>query len=93
MTVDLCKRSKKPFVFVVNQAIPRSAITQQALLALSQYGPVATAVIHNRVDFAGAMTDGRTAPELDPKGKAATEIVDLWKYVNSQLRIYVKGVA
>src|SRR5438270_3153082 len=74
VTVDLCKRSGKPFVFVVNQAIQRSAITQQAVLALSQYGPVATSVIYNRVDYAGAMTDGRTAPEIDAKGKAAIEI-------------------
>ena len=91
VTVDLCKRSAKPFVFVVNQAIQRSQITQQAVLALSQYGPVATSVIYNRVDYAGAMTDGRTAPELDTKGKAALEIIDLWKYVNVQMRKYVTG--
>ena len=62
-------------------------------MALSQHGPVATAIVHNRVDYAGAMTDGRTAPELDPRGKAAGEIAELWKYVNTQLRKNVKGVA
>jgi chromosome partitioning protein len=78
---------------VLTQAIGRSGIVQQALLALSQHGPVATSVIHNRVDYAGAMTDGRTAPELDPKGKAAIEIAELWTYVNTQLRRHVKGSA
>jgi chromosome partitioning protein len=93
VTVELCEQVKRPFIFVVNQAIQRSAITQQAVLALSQYGPVATSIIHNRVDYAGAMTDGRTAPELDSKGKAAGEIEELWKYVHTQIRKHVKGAA
>lgn len=93
VTVEMCESAKRPFVFILNQAIQRSAITQQALLALSQHGPVATSIIHNRVDYAGAMTDGRTAPELDAKGKAAGEIEELWKYVNAQLRKYVLGAA
>jgi chromosome partitioning protein len=92
-TVELCRHAQRPFVFVLTQAIGRSGIVQQALLALSQHGPVATSVVHNRVDYAGAMTDGRTAPELDPKGKAAGEIAELWKYVNTQLRKHVKGIA
>jgi chromosome partitioning protein len=92
-TVELCQRAQRPFVFVLSQAIGRSQIEQQALLALSQHGPVATAIVHNRVDYAGAMTDGRTAPELDPKGKAAIEIAELWEYVNTQLRKHVSGVA
>lgn len=90
VTVELCERAKRPFVFVVSQAIGRSAITQQAVLALSQYGPVATSIIHNRVDYAGAMTDGRTAPELDSKSKAALEIEELSKYVKAQLRKHAK---
>ena len=92
-TVELCQRAKRPFVFALTQAIGRSQIVQQALLALSQHGPVATAIFHNRVDYAGSMTDGRTAPELDPKGKAAVEIAELWKYVYTQLRKHVKGIA
>jgi chromosome partitioning protein len=94
VTVDLCQRAKRPFVFVLAQAIGRSGIVQQALLALSQHGPVATAIVHNRVDYGGAMTDGRTAPELDPKGKAAR--VRLRTCGNTSIRNYVntlKGVA
>src|ERR1035441_156594 len=33
VTVDLCQRAKRPFVFVLAQAIGRSGIVQQALLA------------------------------------------------------------
>lgn len=89
VTVELCQRSKRPFVFVLNQAIQHAAITQQAVLALSQYGPVATSIIHHRVPYAASMTDGRTAPELEPRGKAAAEITDLWNYVYTQLRKHV----
>ena len=39
-TVELCQRAQRPFVFVLTQAIGRSGIVQQALLALSQHtGP------------------------------------------------------
>jgi chromosome partitioning protein len=34
-------------------------------------------MIHHRVDFATSMTDGRSARELDPEAKSATEIADL----------------
>jgi len=86
VTVQLCKRQGKRFCFVVTQAVPRAALTTQALLALSQHGPVATAIMHYRVDYAGAMTDGRTVQEIDPSGKAADEIGQLWSYVSAQIR-------
>ena len=85
VTVDLAKQVGKPFVFVVTQAIPRTSLTQQAGLILSQFGPVATTVMHNRVDYAASMTDGRTVQEIDPKGKGAAEMRDLWKYLAQHL--------
>lgn len=85
VTVDLARQVGKPFVFVVTQAIPRTSLTQQAGLILSQFGPVATTVMHNRVDYAASMTDGRTVQEIDPKGKGAAEIRALWRYVSEQL--------
>lgn len=86
VTVDLVKRLGKPFVFVVNQAIPRAGLTQQAPLVLSQFGPVALTLVHSRVDYAGSMTDGRTVQEIEANGKGAGEIAALWKYVRTQLR-------
>lgn len=85
VTVDLAKRVGKPFAFVVVQAIPRTSLTQQASLVLSQFGPVATTIMYNRVDYAASMTDGRTVQEIDPKGKGAAEIRDLWTYLAQQL--------
>ena len=93
VTVDLVKRARKPFFFVVTQAIQRATLTQQAPLILSQHGPVATVIMYNRIDYAGAMTDGRTVQEVDPKGKAAIEITELWKYLVQYLSNSVKKVA
>ena len=86
VTVQLAKRQGKRFAFVVTQAVSRAALTTQAALALSQHGPVATAIMHYRVDYAGAMTDGRTVQEIDPHGKAADEIRQLFNYVDMQIR-------
>jgi chromosome partitioning protein len=85
VTVDMVKAAGKPFIFVVTQAVARAALTAQAALVLSQFGPVATTVMNYRVDYAGAMTDGRTVQELDPKSKATQEIVALWAYLNAHL--------
>lgn len=89
VTVELVKQLGKPFVFVVNQAIARAGLTQQAPLVLSQFGPVALTVVHARVDYAGSMTDGRTVQEIEASGKGAGEMSSLWKYVKAQLRNHV----
>ena len=93
VTVEICRKGGRPFVFAVTQAIQRATLTQQALLILSQFGPVATSIIYNRVDYAGAMTDGRTVQEIDPKGKASGEIAELWIYLVQQLSISAAGAA
>ena len=85
VTVEICKKARRPFVFVVTQAVQRATLTQQAPLILSQFGPVATSIVYNRVDYAGAMTDGRTVQEIDPRGKAAAEVEQLWIYLFQQL--------
>jgi chromosome partitioning protein len=85
VTVQMAKAAGKPFVFIVTQAIPRAGLTMQASLALSQHGPVATSIMHYRVDYAASMTDGRTAQEIDGGSKAAQEIRDLWAYVLNYL--------
>ena len=80
-TVQLLKRHKIPFLFILNQIKPNTNITAQAVAALSHHGPVAETFIADRVPYAAAMTDGRTAIELDPRGRAATETAALWKNI------------
>jgi len=84
-TVDLCERSGKPLLFVVNAATPKARITSEAAIALSQHGTVAPITVHQRTDFASSMIDGRTVMELDTKSKSAAEIEQLWTYVADRL--------
>jgi chromosome partitioning protein len=84
-TVKLLKQAGTPFLFVVNQATLNANITAQAVASLSHHGRVAQTIIVNRVPYAAAMTDGRTAPELSPKGPAAAEITALWTNIKSCL--------
>jgi chromosome partitioning protein len=82
-TVTLVKNAGKPFLFILTQAKPQATITAQTVAALSQHGRVAQAFIVDRVLYAGAMTDGRTASELSPRSAAADEIKSLWKSMKS----------
>jgi chromosome partitioning protein len=84
-TVDLCERAGKPLIFVVNGATPKAKITYEAAVALSQHGTVAPVTLHHRTDFAASMIDGRTVMEVDPKGKSAAEVRDLWDYISDRL--------
>ncbi len=84
-TVELADRTDKPFMFVVNGATPRARITSDAAIALSQHGTVAPITLHHRTEYASAMIDGRTVMEVNPGGKSATEIEDLWEYINDRL--------
>ncbi|VAX04916.1 ParA-like protein [hydrothermal vent metagenome] len=84
-TVELADRTDKPFMFVVNGATPRARITSDAAIALSQHGTVAPVTLHHRTEYASAMIDGRTVMEVNPGGKSATEIEDLWEYINDRL--------
>ncbi len=85
-TIELVEQVGKRMVFVINGAANRAKITGQAAIALSQHGTVAPSILAQRTDFAASMTDGRTVQELDPSSRSAAEIVELWKYVDTQLR-------
>jgi chromosome partitioning protein len=84
-TVELCERAGKPLIFVVNAATPRAKITYEAAVALSQHGTVAPVTLHHRTDYAASMIDGRTVMEIEPDGKSAEEIKELWAYIADRL--------
>jgi chromosome partitioning protein len=84
-TVDLCDRAGKPLIFVVNAATPKAKITYEAAVALSQHGTVAPVTLHHRTDYAASMIDGRTVMEVDPEGRSAHEVVELWRYIADRL--------
>ena len=88
-TVALAEAEGKPMVFVVNGAANRAKITGEAAVSLSQHGKVAPVTVFQLTVFATSMIDGRTAQEIDPTSKAATDIVALWQYVATELSKYV----
>jgi chromosome partitioning protein len=88
-TVEMIEAEGKPLMFVLNAVTPRTRISAQAMMALSQHGPVA-GMVHQRTDYAASMTDGRVAGELDPSSKSADEIAQLWKAISACLRKHAK---
>jgi len=84
-TVKLVVHLGKPLIFVMNAAPPRARITSEAIALVSQHGPLAPAIIHQRVDFASSMIDGRTVMELPGATRSANEIVQLWTYLEFRL--------
>jgi len=84
-TVDIADSYAKPLVFVVNSATARARITGESAVALSQHGVVAPVTVHNRVEFAASMIDGRTVGEIRSDSKSAQEIGALWKYLRERL--------
>ena len=77
---------KKPLAFIINRVKPRVRLTVQAYEALAPHGVIAP-LLYDRTDYAAAMTDGLTAPELDVKSLTPTEIAGLWSYVSSRLEL------
>ena len=75
----------------MTQAKPNARLTVQAMAALSEHGVVAPAIIHDRVDFAASMIDGRTVLEVDPRGRSAGEIGELWRFVKTRINESTKA--
>ena len=85
LTVELAAGAGRSFAFAVTQAKSNARLTVQAMAALSQHGIVAPAIIHDRVDYAASMIDGRTVLEVDPRGRSAAEVNELWSFVKERI--------
>jgi chromosome partitioning protein len=81
----------KPFVFVITQAKANTRLTLQTMAALSEHGPVASSILGDRVDYASALIDGRTALETARSGIAAQEVMNLWAGLKERLSENAKG--
>jgi chromosome partitioning protein len=90
-TVDIAQETGRPFAFAVTQAKPTARLTVQAVAALSAHGAVAPAIVHDRVDYAASMVDGRTVQETDPRGRSAQEIAELFVFVQARINEKTKA--
>ncbi len=46
---------------------------------------LAPVVVHQRIDFAASMIDGRTVMELPDRSRSGAEIAQLWAYLGARL--------
>ena len=75
---------EKPFAFALNGVKKGTTQATEAAMVLSKYGTLAGVIAH-RMAVKVAWNDGRTAGEIEAKGKAAEEIRTLWAYVPAEI--------
>jgi chromosome partitioning protein len=86
-TIYILAETKTPGVIVLNQGRPGSGVNQKAMGVLKQYGlPVCAVPVMRRAALADAFTDGRAVVELEPEGKAASEITRSWAWIMRRLK-------
>jgi len=91
-TLDLCRLvGKRPFV-VLNAIRPGSlrAIEEAREVLAGMDCDLAPVVLHERADFRAASVAARSAQEIDPKGKAALELEELYQWTTRQLAMSPK---
>lgn len=88
-TAELVKLAGKPAFVVLNALPPRaSQIQSDAREAVAVHGvKVAPVTLQQRAAYGHALTVGKTAPEYEPDGKAAEEIVALRQWLFAALQI------
>ena len=87
-TVDLVKLAQTKAVIVLNTVPPRGSLADEATEAVAVYEiPVSPIRIGQRAAFMHSLTAGQTAQEYEPRGKAAHEIQQLYKYVCKQVNM------
>ena len=77
-SIRLARAVDKPAYVVINAAPVQGVETEETRAALSSAGvEIAPVVLHQRKAYSARMHEGRTAQEVEPKGKAAAEVKDL----------------
>lgn len=86
-TRDTLKTLNKDFYFVLNQcpAGSNNSRTLDGARALQLMGNLIGPMIANRVDFQTSAISGLGVTEVNPNGKAAVEIKELWTAISKRL--------
>ena len=83
-SIEIARLAGKTTLGLITKAVVRSTLIDEARDAIAEYGiPCAPVTVHHRLDHVRALTDGLTAQEYAPRGKAAAEIGQLWQWVLS----------
>jgi len=85
-SVKIAKAAKKPAAFILNACAARGPEVEQAKEVLVKHGyPVAPVTIGDRKAFSRAIITGEAVTEFDAHGKAAHEIIALWRWIKKQI--------
>lgn len=92
-TIEIAKISGRPSAAVLNSCRHQGSLTEEArnLIEGSLEFPVVPQTIGDRVAFVHAATAGQSVIEYEPEGKAASEIMTLWKWVESSIAEIKQG--
>lgn len=82
-TAELAAASRKPAFLIFMAGPPRAPVVyQEAGQVVEQFGlKVAAVMLPERAAFHHSVGAGKTAPEIEPQGKAAEDIAALWVWV------------
>jgi chromosome partitioning protein len=81
-TIELVRHYKKPFAAVLTFCPPMGREVDDTLQVIGQLGAdICPVRIGNRIAYSRAQQTGRAAQEIEPDGKAAQEIKELYAYV------------
>jgi chromosome partitioning protein len=86
-TLGIVRKLGKPFAFILNQAPARGCRQSEAAAALNAAGLLALPYIVQRNDHQDALGAGFGVTEFAPNGKAAVEILSLWRWVWQKLTV------
>jgi len=87
-SIEIAKLANRPACVVLNAVPPRGTLNEQAREAIQSYGvKIAPIELGQRMAFAHSMTDSLGVQEYEPRGKAAKEIGELYKWLLKELNI------
>lgn len=85
-TVEIASKANTRAAFVLSACPFRAPEIEEARSALADYGlPICRVAITERRAFARAIASGLAVSEFEPYGKAATEILVLWRWIKGFL--------
>lgn len=90
-SIRLARATKTPCYVVINAAPAQGVETSDAIAALTGAGvDVCPVVLCNRKAYMSRMHEGRTAQEIEPKGKAAQEVQSLLLWLCDEVTLLSK---
>jgi chromosome partitioning protein len=93
-SVSIVNQTKTKGIIVLNSCpfpskTGEAAIVSEARDALAAYGlPVAPVSLANRVAFSHSLIDGRAVTEFESKGKAASEMRGLFRWIKKEYQLW-----